>query len=574
MKIGPRITLATVSLVVLTLGLYGSVSVRNRRVELQSDAARHLSSIGGLMRVTLEAAIRDGLFNHGLFEDLGPLIARWQAAEPDIRYTYIDLVRTRGAGFQVAAQHDAGTTPDGPSDLGVPAYTFVDSDALAHEEPGGEKVSVGSDVLYLPPSRDPTRQVRLHRAVVEGLAYGEHAEIDGRPVYAVMEPIHDGDGNIVGALELVRDEGETIRALRESVLNVVYAVGGLGLMLTVLVWISAVGGISSPLKRLLEAIGDVGHGDLGRVILRERNDEVGDLAERFNEMTHSLREARKEILSGVDTRVALESSLRKSEKLATIGQLAASIAHEVGTPLNVISGRARNMEKRADDALSEHDPHPLQPVDVQKNAGIIAVQTQSITKIIQQLLDFARRSNRVRGPVDMRRVIQDTLDFLEHQLLQSGVEVPQIEFTRAPAPDEAGAPAVPERPTVIGDADQLQQVCLNLCVNAVQAMPTGGRLVCSLVGVVQRRPGLDAAPMGGFIVLSVADTGIGIPLGDRERIFEPFYTTKTPSEDEPAGSGLGLAVSNGIVKDHDGWIELEAPATGGTVFRVYLPSDA
>src|SRR5438874_377479 len=159
----------------------------------------------------------------------------------------------------------------------------------------------------------------------------------------------------------------------DTVRTAIYIVCALGVMLTLLVWLSARSGISNPLKRLVEAIDDVTHGDLGRVILRERDDEVGDLAERFNEMTHSLREAREEILQNVDAKLALESRLRHSEKLATIGQLAAGIAHEVGTPLNVIGGRARTMEKKADD-----------PDAVAKNAAIIAVQTQRITKIIQQ----------------------------------------------------------------------------------------------------------------------------------------------------------------------------------------------
>src|SRR5437764_4760526 len=128
-------------------------------------------------------------------------------------------------------------------------------------------------------------------------------------------------------------------------------------------------------------------------------------------MTGSLRDAREQILDGVDAKLALEARLRHSEKLATIGQLAAGIAHEVGTPLNVIGGRARNMEKKAQD-----------PTEVAKNAAIIAAQTQRITKIIQQLLDFARRPASVRTQVDLQTVAKDCLDFLEHQLNTSRVE--------------------------------------------------------------------------------------------------------------------------------------------------------
>ena len=556
MKIGARLTLTTLSVVVLALGIYGTMSVRNRRAELSADSARRLSTLGGMARVTLEAALKDGLF-----EDLGPLIARWQATEPETHFTYIDL-EGRGqarAGFQIAGAVDAGVAHD--ADAGAPIIA------------GSEAVSVGGQALYLPPSRDPTRQLRLRRAVVEGLPYGEHVDIDGRPSYAVMEPIRDGQGNLVGALELVRDEGETVQALAGTVANVVYAVGGLGLLLAIFIWLSTNETISNPLKRLVEAIDDVTRGDLGRVILRERDDEVGDLAERFNEMTGSLREARKEILEGMDAKLALEARLRHSDRLATIGQLAAGIAHEVGTPLNVIGGRARTMEKRAEEALRGGETPSLSAAEVAKNAGIIAAQSQRITKIIQQLLDFARRPQRARGRVDLQKVTADALEFLEHQLEQFHIEVVQLPYEREPRA-EGDSVEAPDRPEVSADADQLQQVILNLCVNALQAMPEGGRLTVALHGLARRRPGLDAAPMERYVVLAVADTGIGIPEADRERIFEPFYSTKTPSENDPAGTGLGLAVSNGIVKDHDGWIEIDSPADGGTIFRVFLPAEA
>src|SRR5262249_34924213 len=123
----------------------------------------------------------------------------------------------------------------------------------------------------------------------------------------------------------------------------------------------------------------------------------------------------------------------------------------------------------------------------------------------------------------------------------------------------------PEVPVVVGDADQLQQVCLNLCLNAVQAMPGGGQLELSLLGLVRRRPGLDRSPPGAYVMLAVSDTGVGIPEEDKERIFEPFYSTKLTGEGErQGGTGLGLSVSAGIVKDHDGWIEIEGrPGPGG-----------
>jgi signal transduction histidine kinase len=522
--IGTRITITTVTLVMLTLGLYGLVSVRVRRAELEADLERQTSLVGNAVQVALEAALKDGR----LFQDVDRLVARWQAAEPSIGLAYYDLAHRQPGELPPAFRVIGADSPDGG---------WEDSD-------------------YLPPPFDPTRAERLTRLDVKGDAVGQHMVVDGRNVYALLVPIRDVERNVVGAIELTRDESDAEHAWLQSVRVAIYAVAGLTAMLSLLVWFTTRSGISSPIKRLVEAIDDVTQGDLGRVILRERDDEVGDLAERFNAMTGSLREAREQILDGVDAKLALEARLRHSEKLATIGQLAAGIAHEVGTPLNVIGGRARALEKKAGD-----------PAEVAKNAAIIATQTQRITKIIQQLLDFARRPAAVRTDVDLQSVAKDCLDFLEHQLATSRVDARQRSF----ASDGDGAPT---HPIVFGDADQLQQVCLNLCLNAIQAMPEGGQLELGTRGVERRRPGLDVAPPGRYAVLEVADTGVGIPEEDRERIFEPFYSTKQPSPDgkDQGGTGLGLSVSVGIVKDHDGWIEIDNRPGGGTIFRVFLPA--
>jgi signal transduction histidine kinase len=510
-KIGTRITVTTVVMVLLTLVLYGYLSVRQRQKELNGDLEHQTELVGTAVQVAFETALE-----HGTYEDVSGLVRRWQAAEPGIGLAYIDLANMRP---------------------GQPPPAFV----VADTPDGGAAAQ--------PPPPDATRSGRLNRMSIDKVAVGEHIQIAGRPVYALSVPVLDKDENLLAALELTRDESEVEELFGETVRTAIYIVCALGVMLTALVWLSARSGISNPLKRLVEAIDDVTHGDLGRVILRERDDEVGDLAERFNEMTHSLRDARNEILHGVDAKLALESRLRHSEKLATIGQLAAGLAHEVGTPLNVIGGRARTMEKKADD-----------PDAVAKNAAIIAAQTQRITKIIQQLLDFARRPAAVRTEVDLSVVGRDCIDFLEHQLATSRVDAQLKIF----ASDDGG----PAQPVVWGDSDQLQQVCLNLCVNAIQAMPDGGRVEIGTRGLSRRKPGLEESPPQPYVVLEVADTGMGIPEQDRERIFEPFYSTK----DTSGGTGLGLSVSVGIVKDHDGWIEIDSRPGGGTVFKVFLPA--
>jgi signal transduction histidine kinase len=314
-----------------------------------------------------------------------------------------------------------------------------------------------------------------------------------------------------------------------------------------------------PLRRLLEGIDAVGKGDLSRVILAERDDEIGTIAGRFNTMTGSLREARQDGQRGAEARLALEARLRQSEKLATIGQMAAEIAHEVGTPLNVIGGRARAIGK----LVGRQGEKTEGSEEIAKNAGIIGGEVERIAKIIRQVLDFSRKRGPTVTRVRLGAVVAEAVEFLSETTRRQGIAVEM-----SPSPGTAGAPDIPDVP---GDPDQILQVCLNLLMNAIHAMPTGGTLRVSTERVVRRKGDLDLAAPAEYVRLEISDSGSGIPEAHRDKIFEPFFTTR----DEGQGTGLGLAVSNGIVKDHDGWIEVESPAaagSGGAVFRVYLPT--
>ncbi len=302
--------------------------------------------------------------------------------------------------------------------------------------------------------------------------------------------------------------------------------------------------VSGPITSLLRGIDEVAKGDLSHALLSQRDDEIGEIATRFNEMTFSLRESRAETDRQNHVKLELEQRLGQTEKLATIGQLAAEIAHEVGTPLNVISARAKATAKRA----GEFEV-------VTKNAEIIAEQTARITRIIQRLLDYTRR--RVGTPghekVNLNDLASTTMELLSGQMAAAKVKTKVV---RA----EGSA-------TVEGDADRLQQVLINLMLNAMQAMPEGGNLTVTTSQLSRTRPGLSEGRAQQFMQVEVADTGMGIPSEIRDKIFEPFYTTKRGA----GGTGLGLAVCSGIVKEHDGWIEVEDGPSGGTVFRVLLP---
>jgi signal transduction histidine kinase len=349
---------------------------------------------------------------------------------------------------------------------------------------------------------------------------------------------------VLGMLEINRSAA-ILSVTSGDLFEAIALVGLIVVVTTMVVALLAGRLVSRPITKLLSGIDDVAKGDLSHVILSERDDEIGQIATRFNDMTFSLRESRGETQRQNEAKLALEQRLGQTEKLATIGQLAAEIAHEVGTPLNVIAGRARSIQKKSRD----HEA-------VEKNAEIVAEQTARITRIIQRLLDFTRRKVGAAGKaeVNVNELSLMTMELLSAQFSSAKVKT---RLERAEG-----------LPRVAGDQDRLQQVMINLLLNAVQAMPEGGALGVETALVQRTRPGLEDGAEQSFVSFAVRDTGIGVPDDIRDKIFDPFYTTKEGS----GGTGLGLAVVSGIVKEHDGWIDIESNTGGGTIFRVYLPA--
>ena len=230
----------------------------------------------------------------------------------------------------------------------------------------------------------------------------------------------------------------------------------------------------------------------------------------------------------------------QAEKLAVIGQLMAGVAHEVGTPLNVISGNAEYlmMDLREDDPRSEE-------------LKLIIAEAERIAGLIRQLLDFSRPRKPRLDQVDLNRLLREVFKLTEHQVSRGRIEL-EADFQ-------------PDLPSIQGDPHQLQQVFLNLFVNACQAMPGGGELTVS----TRVSPEVHLVPRNGRSSVEVcfADTGCGIPEEHCSSIFEPFFSTK----DAGKGTGLGLAICQGIVEDHGGVIEVESAVRGGSTFIVRLP---
>jgi len=236
--------------------------------------------------------------------------------------------------------------------------------------------------------------------------------------------------------------------------------------------------------------------------------------------------------------------LRHADRLATVGKLASGIAHELGTPLNVVSARAKMI---ADGETTTDES--------QSYASVIVGAADRMTKIIRQLLQFARRRGPEKRAGDVYELARESLSLLQPLAKKHDVS---LEL------DEAGRGT-----TLRVDAGQLQQVITNLVMNAIQAMPRGGsvRISCS------RELATPPADLGGseqrYVCVRVDDDGEGIPVDALPHVFEPFFTTKDVGE----GTGLGLAVSYGIVRDHGGWIAVVSKGGSGSSFRVYLPEE-
>lgn len=298
--------------------------------------------------------------------------------------------------------------------------------------------------------------------------------------------------------------------------------------------------VARPLERLVAAARALGEGDVdARVPHALGAAEPNALAREFNVMATRLSSARRELLREGEERVHLERRLAEAEKLATVGTLAAGLAHEIGAPLNVISGRAELLMQQPS----------VTPETVRQLDSIVA-QSGRIARTVRSLLNYARRPSRRDDPVAIARVIEGTLEMVDSELARAGVTLTREESYEA---------------WVRGDSEQLQQVLTNLILNAIQAMDgqTTPRNVA--IGVdVSKGDELDSSAQ---LRLTVTDTGPGLPEELDGRLFTPFATTKS------SGTGLGLVVARSIVQDHGGALDGSTRTDGrsGAVFTVTLP---
>lgn len=486
MRISTRMTLALTAAGLVLFGGYGWLLVRTEERDLHESVQRELRLLGRSLQVSIENALRDRQI-----EDILETVEPFGGIRPGVEVRVHDL-----DGALVAGPPLETAAPQAGRDVAAAVIASGEARSLEPE---------GADRLYL------------------GL------------------PLRDEDGRTGGVVVLDRpidDMRADLEATRRGVLLSVAAFVALSSLLGALIgtlW------ISRPLVRLASAMRRVRAGDLTSGLPVSPHGEVGMLAREFNAMIHDLREAQARLAEEAESRRQFTRAMQEADKLVAVGQLSAGLAHEIGSPLQVLSGRARILQRSADD-----------PERVRKTADILVAQTDRIAHIVQQLLEFARRRQPWFAPVRIDEPVRAVLDLLEHEGRGRGVG-----FSLAISPD---------LPAAWADAHQVQQVVLNLVTNALRASAQGGRVDVRVEVAPPIGPG-GPIPARARVRILVRDTGPGIPDEVKSRMFEPFFTTRASE----GGTGLGLAVVKAIVDEHRGHVAFES-SPAGTTFAVDLPA--
>jgi signal transduction histidine kinase len=424
-------------------------------------------------------------------------------------------------------------------------------------EGGGalELVATGRSPKEVEVRREEMEAARQDHEIVQ-IAYRPDEGGEAERFYDLTAPIH-GSGGVVGAVNIEVSLAEPDRLVAQ-LRNYFIAIASAALLVTaafLLIYLNRA--IGRPTNALVAAMDRARRGDLNVEVPANRLDEFGWLAENFNRLLRRVREvdeilkakveaatgelARKnqELVRANERLFENERSVARLERLASLGQLASTIAHEVGTPLNAIYGHIQLM--RHDRALLEKHGERL---------GVIESQIERLTTIIQGVLTDLRAPDANPERLDLNALLRElaalTGAAVKARSVRLDLELPS------------------DLPPVLADRAQLSQVFVNLLTNALDAMPAGGKLrIETRRGNIEREDGVSEPA----VAAEFADTGVGISPDDLKRVFEPFYSTKALGQ----GTGLGLAICQQVVKRHGGTISVASEAGKGSRFVVLLP---
>ncbi len=358
------------------------------------------------------------------------------------------------------------------------------------------------NLRFLPPD-----SIRVLRS---GNEIGVEKHEPARGMLLVYTPLLR-NGAMAGVLEIsepLANERRYAERIGLSTFITTIALAAISLLMTTLVGIWLVG---RPIGELIRKARRVGSGDFTGPLAIGHRDEIGELATEMNLMSEHLAHVSQQVNEATTARIAALEQLRHADRLSTVGKLASGIAHELGTPLNVVSGRAQLIL----DSIRDHEPSgdALNIVsDVTDNARIIVEQTGRISTIIRQLLDFSRRRGANKTQCDLQQIIRQSVAMLDALSGKSGVTV----LVRSDCAN-----------TFVNiDSSQIHQVLINILVNAIQSMPGGGRITISIGPSANEPPSSVNLASKERVAISVQDEGCGIADDVIPHIFEPFFTTK------------------------------------------------
>jgi two-component system, NtrC family, sensor kinase len=418
-------------------------------------------------------------------------------------------------------------------------------DILAFEDEGARVVATSHPDRRLPFTRSDMAKTRRGQVVSRLISRERYWE--------VMAPITLA-GKVAGAVACRFSLEGPDRLAARTRLGVLTLTAASVIVMGFLMSLAIRHVVDRPVRQFVAAIAGIRAGDTAATVRVDSADEFGVMAQHFNEMMARIQQFNDELQRRVKEAVAeldqryhevqalnaqlfeMQRRLSHAERLSVSGRIVAQVAHEIGTPLHSVAGHLELLRKEL--------PADRLPEDVMRRVSIIETQLGRVTEIITQLLDLSRRSVGDPGPVEVGRLVRETIELVRPGMAAAGLRL----HVRSAA----------ELPRIHGHAGQLQQVILNLLTNAMDATRPGGSVELDTRAVHER----------GVVLIEVRDTGHGIAPGERRQIFEPFFSTKAPGR----GSGLGLFVSSQIVRDHKGMIEVESEPGRGSTFRVTLPA--
>lgn len=378
--------------------------------------------------------------------------------------------------------------------------------------------------------------------LVRGERWRDRAYVVNDWYISAYEPIRNPRGEIVGIFYVGLLE-KAFTSIRDRVILSFFGLASAGFVLIIAITYYEIRKITRPIGEMVASTRNIAAGRFDQEVRTDSVGEVKLLAASFNTMLESLRQMRNDleewgrtleekVKKRTEELVAMRARVEQAERLASLGKLAAGVAHEINNPLGGIMALT---------ALSLEDMKPDDPN--RENFEEVLRQSERCRDIVRGLLEFSRESEAHMELVDLNKVLQDTLSLLERQALFFNINVVRnLDATL---------------PSVMADRSQLQQLFMNILMNAVQAMNEKGTVTLGT-----RRNG------SGQVEVAVSDTGCGIPADKIDRIFDPFYTTKPADQ----GTGLGLSIAYGIVTRHGGTVSVESALGRGSTFTIRLPA--